>query len=294
MVKPFAYKGRANSTTSALAAALWLGWSAAAAAQFTSGINVVEVYAAVVDGSGNPVTGLTRADFTVLEDGAPQSVTAFAEADFPLSVAVALDRSFSMAKVLPIEVGAARTFLGDLRPADQSTLIAIGSEIDTLAPLSADRASQFRALDRLQAWGTTGLHDAIVASIEAIQSARGRRALVILSDGIDRYSRASADEALDRARTSDVMIYPIAIGSARPELFPRLATLTGGRSFLTRDPAQLGGIAHQIASELHHQYLLGYSPSRPIGAGQNGWRSISVRVNRPDVTVRARDGYVAR
>lgn len=292
-MKPFANKGRGNSTTS-LAAALLLGWSAAVAAQFASGVNVVEVYAAVVDRNGNPVSGLTRSDFTVLEDGTPQALTAFAEGDFPLSVAVALDRSFSMAKLLPMELSAARTFLGDLRAADQSTLVAIGSEIDVLAPLSTDRPAQFRALDRLQAWGTTGLHDAIVASIEAIQPAKGRRALVIFSDGTDRYSTASADDALDRARASDVMVYPIAIGSARPELFPRLASLTGGRSFLTRDPAQLDALAHQIATELHHQYLLGYSPSKPIGAGQNLWRSIAVRVNRPDVTVRARDGYVAR
>jgi Ca-activated chloride channel family protein len=90
------------------------------------------------------------------------------------------------------------------------------------------------------------------------------------------------------------MIYPVAIGQARPPLFPQLATLTGGRSFQTRDPGQLNSITHQIASELHHQYLLGYSPSKPIAPGAGEWRSITVRVNRPNVTVRARDGYRAR
>jgi Ca-activated chloride channel family protein len=295
MVKPFADKGRGNSTTVALAAALFLlGWRAIPAAQFASGVNLVEVYAAVVDQSGNPVTGLRRADFTVLEDGTPQALSAFAEGDFPLAVALGLDRSFSMTKLLATEASAARTFLGDLRPQDQSTLVAIGSEVETLAPLSTDRPAQMRALDALKPWGTTGLHDAIVAAIDAIQSAKGRRALVLLSDGNDRYSSATANEALDRARASDVMIYPVAIGGARPELFPRLAALTGGRSFQTREPAQLNAIAHQIAGELHHQYLLGYSPSRPIVAGANEWRSITVRVNRPDVTVRARDGYVAK
>jgi Ca-activated chloride channel family protein len=292
MVKPFAYKGRANSITLALLAVLLLGWTSQA--QFTSGVNLVEVYAAVVDRNGTPVSGLSRADFTVVEDGAPQSLSAFAEGDFPLSVAVAIDRSFSMAKLLPTELSAARTFLGDLRPQDLSTLVAIGSEIETLAPLSGDRAAQLRALSAVQPWGTTGLHDAIVASIDAIQAAKGRRALVLLSDGTDRYSQATASAALDRARTSDVMIYPVAVGGARPPLFAQLAALTGGRSFLTRDPGQLNTIAHQIAAELHHQYLLGYSPSKPIVAGSNEWRSITVRVNRPDVTVRARDGYFAR
>src|SRR3954471_14618262 len=78
MVKPFGYTGRRNSTTSALAGAVLLGWVSLAAAQFTSGVNVVEVYAAVVDQNGTPVTGLTKGDFTVLEDGVPQPLSAFA------------------------------------------------------------------------------------------------------------------------------------------------------------------------------------------------------------------------
>jgi Ca-activated chloride channel family protein len=296
MVKPFAWnacKGRPDSTTSAVLALALLGWSGGAT-QFTSGVNLVEVYATVVDRGGTPVSGLTRDDFTVLEDGAPQALSAFAEGDFPLSVAVAIDRSFSMAAQLSAETGAVRTLLGDLRPQDQSTVVAIGSEVETIAPLAAERPPQLRALLALKPWGTTGLHDAIVASIEAIQAARGRRALVLLSDGVDRYSAASAGAALDRARASDVMIYPVLIGAARAELFPQLAALTGGRSFRAHDPAQLNAIAHQIATELHHQYLLGYSPAKPIVAGANQWRSITVRVNRRDVLVRARDGYVAK
>ena len=264
------------------------------APQFRSGVNVVEVYAAVVDRTGAPVTGLSRNDFTVLEDGTPQSISTFAEGDFPLSVAIAIDRSFSMKTQLPGALGAARTFLGELRPRDQAMIVAIGSEIETVAPLGNDRDAELNALAALQPWGTTGLHDAIIRSIDAIQSASGRRALVLLSDGTDRYSEASADAALDRARQSDVMIYPVAVGRTRPPLFAELAALTGGRSFQPRDPAQLTTTMKGIASELAHQYLLGYTPSRPIAAGDQQWRAITVRVNRADVTVRARDGYLVR
>ena len=263
-----------------------------ASAQFTSGVNVVEVYAAVTDSAGNPVTGLRREAFTVLEDGRPQTVSTFAEGDFPLSIAVALDRSFSMgAKQLPVAVSAARTFLGELRPADESMVIAVGSEIEVLAPLSTDRPAQQRALGTLTPWGTTGLHDAIIEAIDAVQAAKGRRALVLLSDGSDRYSKAPASAALDRARRSDVMIYPVAFGRERPALFAELASLTGGRSFQPRDAAQLNTTMKTIASELRHQYLLGYTPSRPIVAGDDQWRSITVRVDRAGATVRARDGY---
>ena len=293
---------RANSITRGLALlAAVLGSPLAAAPQFTSGVNVVEVYAAATDAQGNPVTGLRQEDFTVLEDGRPQTVAAFAAGDFPLSVAVALDRSFSMVAyergsrpAFAGSVSAARTFLGELRPQDESMIVGIGSEIEVLAPLSADRAEQHRILSTLKPWGTTGLHDAIIQSIEAIQAAKGRRALVLLSDGSDRYSKASASAALDRARRSDVMVYPIAIGRNRPPLFSELASLTGGRSFQPRDAAQLNATMKTIASELRHQYLLGYTPSRPIVAGEEQWRTISVRVNRPGVTVRSRDGYLAK
>lgn len=297
-MQPFLFARRADSTILtglALAALAVLGAAEAAARQFTSGVNVVEVYAAVTDSAGNPVTGLRREDFTVVEDGRPQTVTAFAEGDFPLSVAVALDRSFSMgARQLPTAISAARTFLGELRPQDQSMVVGIGSEIEVLAPLSTDRASQQRALSTLKPWGTTGLHDAIVESIEAVQAATGRRALVLLSDGSDRYSKTPASAALERARRSDVMVYPVAFGRTRPPLFAELASLTGGRSFQPRDPKQLDATMRAIANELRHQYLLGYTPARPIVAGEDQWRTISVRLDRPGVTVRARDGYLAK
>jgi Ca-activated chloride channel homolog len=293
MALPFRYEKRADCTT--LLALLWVLAGTLASAQFSSGVNLVEVYAAVTDQAGNPVTGLTRADFTVLEDDQPQSLSAFAEGDFPLSAALAIDRSFSMgAKQLPTALSAARTFLGELRPRDQSMVVAIGSEIEIPAPLSTDRQAQLRAVSSLTPWGTTGLHDAVIQSIDAIQAATGRRALVLLSDGSDRYSKATAAEALDRARRSDVMVYPIAIGGVRPELFAQLASLTGGRSFQPKTPGDLDLTMRMIANELHHQYLLGYTPSRPIVRGDEQWRPITVRVNRPGVTVRARDGYLAK
>lgn len=297
-MQPFVFARPADSTILiglALLALSLLGVGDSAARQFTSGVNVVEVYAAVTDADGKPVTGLRREDFTVMEDGRAQTVSAFAEGDFPLSIAVALDRSFSMgATQLPSAVSAARTFLGELRPQDQSMVVAIGSEIEVVAPLSTDRGPQQRALSSLKPWGTTGLHDAIVESIEAVQAAKGRRALVLLSDGSDRYSKTSASAALDRARRSDVMIYPVAFGRTRPPLFAELASLTGGRSFQPRDPVQLDATMRAIASELRHQYLLGYTPARPIVAGEEQWRTIVVRIDRPGVTVRARDGYLAR
>jgi Ca-activated chloride channel homolog len=258
--------------------------------QFTSGVNLVEVYATVTDRAGEPVPGLTAASFQVAEDGAPQIITAFAAGEFPLAVAIGLDRSFSMGDRLGVAKSAARNFIGALRQSDQVMVIAIGGEVEVVAPLSTDHAPALTAIDRLDAWGTTPLYDAAMAALEKIQAANGRRALVLLSDGTDRYSDTRAADLVAQARRRDVLIYPVALGRSRPPVFAELATATGGRSFHTPQPRDLATTMSTIARELRFQYLLGYVPARSAP----GWHAIDVSVDRPDVRVRAREGYVSR
>jgi Ca-activated chloride channel homolog len=259
-------------------------------------VNLVEVYATVTDRLGEPVAGLTAADFSVVEDGAPQQITAFAAGEFPLAVAIGLDRSFSMAgrgNRLGVAKSAARTFIGALRPADQVMVIAIGSDTEIVAPLSSDRAAALAAIDRLDAWGTTPLYDAALVALDAIQAAKGRRALVLLSDGTDRYSDTRAADLVEQARRRDVLIYPIALGAARPPLFAELAAATGGRSFHAPEPRELVTTMEMIARELRFQYLLGYVPARGVSPDAV-WHAIDVTTNRPDLRVRAREGYFSR
>jgi Ca-activated chloride channel family protein len=266
-------------------------------AQFSSGVSLVEVYATVTDRQGQPVAGLTAADFRVTEEGTPQTITAFAAGEFPLSVALAIDRSFSMAQRktnrLDVARRAARGFVDALRPVDQVMIVAIGSEVTVEAPLSTDHAAAADALDRLDAWGTTPLYDAAIAALDRIQEAKGRRALVLLSDGDDRYSDTTAAQLVEQVRRRDVLIYPVAIGAKRPPLFAELAAATGGRSFFVTDPQKLAETLATIARELRDQYLLGYAPAREPSAASR-WRAISVSVTRPGLNVRARDGYFAK
>ncbi len=267
---------------------------AGTAGQFASGVNVVEVYATVTDAGGEPVRGLTAADFVVQEDGVPQTIGAFAAEEIPLALAIGVDRSFSMAGPrLAGALSAARGLLADLRPTDQAMVLAIGSEVEVVAPLSADRAAARGALDRVEPWGTTPLFDATLSAIDAIQAAKGRRALILLSDGADRYSRVTPAEVIDQARRNDVMIYPIALGRERPPVFAELATVSGGRSLHVRDVKALPRVLSVIVRELRFQYLLGYTPSRPA-PGRPEWRTIRVSVTRPNARVRARDGYTSR
>jgi Ca-activated chloride channel family protein len=281
-------------------ALILLAVGAAVAAQaptprFSAGVQLVEVYATVTDARGELVTGLTQADFSVSEDGQPQEITAFAAGESPLSVALGVDRSWSMAgEPLRLAKQASQAFLRELRPGDRSMVLAISSQADVIAPMSADRESQLREVAALDPWSTTALQDAVIVALDRLETERGRQALIVFSDGVDRYSEAKPADVLERARRSNALIYPIAFGRTRPALLAELAVLTGGRSFLLRDARALQSTLTTIARELRYQYLLGYVPATVAAPGAREWRSIAVAVRNQGagVRVRARDGYM--
>jgi Ca-activated chloride channel family protein len=265
-------------------------------AQFSSGVQLIEVYATVTDAKGELVTGLRQSDFQVFENDRPQEISAFAAGEFPLTVALGVDRSFSMAgEPLRLAKLASQTFLRHLKPGDRSMVVAISNNADVIAPLSDDQAAQVRAIAALDAWSTTSLNDAIIVALDRLEAEKGRQALVVFSDGVDRYSEATSGQVLARARRSQALVYPITMGKARVPAAVELATLTGGRSFLLRDAKELERTLTTIARELRYQYLIGYVPSVPVKPGVREWRSIRVSLKTPanGVRVRARDGYTA-
>jgi VWFA-related protein len=264
-------------------------------AQFATRVNQVEVYATVTDASGRAVKDLPREAFTILENDAPQEITTFVAGEFPASVALAIDRSVSMAgRPLTMARTAGRAFIAGLKPDDRAMLIGISGQVEVLSPLSADKAPLLKALEALDPWSTTALHDALIRSLDLLEGETGRRAIVVLSDGEDRYSEATPAAVLDRARRSDVLIYPIAIGKRRAPLFAELASVSGGRSFHLRDPRDLATTLKSIAEDLGSQYLIGYAPADEWPGDETEWRSITVQVNQPGLKVRARSGYSTR
>lgn len=273
------------------------GWSDrsghAAAQQFTTRTELVEVYATVTDHQGRLVTDLARDEFRVFEDGHPQQTSIFAAGDQPVSLALAVDRSWSMAGArLAAAQLAGRVLLNELGPQDRVMLVAISSQVDVPVPLTGNRLAVDTALQALDPWGSTALHDAVVIAFDAIEPAPGRRALVLLSDGLERQSGRSAEQVLARVRASDVMAYPIVLQRPMSPLFAELAAVTGGHATRVRALGELPRLLRRIASELRHQYLIGYQPSR---AGRHGeYRRIAVQVTRAGCLVRARAGYLIR
>jgi len=265
-------------------------------ARFSSGVQAVEVYATVTDATGEPVTGLRADDFQLDDDGRRQSITTFAEGAFPLTVALGVDRSLSMAgEPLRLARHAAEGFLRQLRPGDRSMVVAISAEADVVAPLDAPREAQLQAVAGLDAWSTTALRDAVVKTLDRLAPEGGRQALVVFSDGTDRYSQVGAEAMLQRARRGPALVYPIVLGRAPVAVLSDLARLTGGRAFALRDARGLDEALGSIARELRHQYLLGYAPA---GAAEpHRWHPIRLSVRGQETggwRVRTRDGYEAR
>ncbi len=281
------------STFPGLVLLVVLALAAAPAAQFRGGVDLVELYVSVVDDRGVPVTGLTRDDFIVREDNQPQPVSVFSAERAPLSLALAIDRSFSVeGPRLDVMKTAAAQLLGRLQPDAQVLLLAIGSQVVELAPMSADRPAQIAAVGEIEAFGATSLHDAIILAVDRIQADRGRRALVLLSDGADRYSQASAVDVAEHVRTRDVLVFPVAVGTDATPLFREIAAGTGGRAIGVRNASRLGSVLQTLADELSAQYVIGYVPNHPASVRE--WRRISVSVTRRGVSVRTRQGYWTR
>ena len=150
----------------------------------------MEVYATVTGEDGRAVKGLSASDFVILENDVPQKITAFVDGDFPAAVALGIDRSFSMAgPPLTMARTAGRAFVGSLKPDDRAMLVSISGEVEVLAPLSTDKGPLLKALDALDAWSTTSLNDALIRALDLLEGETGRRAIVVLSDGEDRYSQ---------------------------------------------------------------------------------------------------------
>ena len=262
--------------------------------QFSAGTDLVEVYVSVSDSAGRPVMGLPRNAFTVHEDGVLQSVTTFAAGTMPLALGIAVDRSFSMAgrPLVTAKAGALR-LLDSLLPGDLTMVIAVGSQVETLVSLSAERQRARQVVASLTPWGTSPLGDATMAAIARVAEGAGRRALVLFTDGRERYNEAERAAVLDRVRRGSVLVYPVAVGGKPTPLLVELAGASGGRSFSARDDRDAVRSAEALAEDLRNQYLLGYAPTRPPDQGEEAWRSIRVTVSRPGVTIRARDGYFA-
>jgi len=257
----------------------------------------------VTDKAGQYVKGLKASDFKVYEDGVEvqtNMIASFSLHESPYAAVVLLDSSGSMEARFSLARSAAIRFLDGLRPEDVAAVYRFDSKVERVQEFSGGRDLAPMAY-AIRAKGMTTLNDAIVeASKTLAERPEVRKAIVVLSDGMDTFSKASGDKAVESALAVGASIYAVDMstlelaGTTRRQSALSLkgfAEKTGGRFIETPGGPALRDAFTGIADELGHQYTISY---RPMNKKRDGkWRTLEVKVMRDDLVVRTRKGYRA-
>lgn len=282
------------------------------APRFPGGTALVLLSATALDRQGRPVTDLRREEFRILEDGRPQKLEHFALGhETPARVLFLVDASGSMSGQLKVTSTrmALVQLLGALAPEDEAALAAFDHRYWGVVAFTRDRAAIQKAYTEIEPFSSTALHDALDhAASDLASHGEGRRAVVVITDGVDTASQARPEDVIARSRALDVPIYALTVlspiddprskrfvgkdnssaGTAGAQVLDRYARLSGGAAFQVSDFPALQRAARTIVSELKHQYRLGYDPP----PGPHRFRQIQVVTTRKGVVVKTRGGYM--
>jgi len=275
--------------------------------QFRADTNLILVPVTVTDRRGSNIKGLGAESFTVLDNRQPQPIAAFYSDDTPSSIGIVLDVSGSTRDILVQEKGAVRTFLQLSNPDDDFFLVTVSSNPQILAQHVDDP----REIEDLVRWekaaGGTALCDAVYLALhQARLRPKSRRALLVISDGMDNYSQYSKKDLMREVVESDTQIYTIALnnppagakGMAMAEfqrgmmLMDDLAEKSGGLSVHLREYENPSAAAARISAAIRNQYVIGYQS--PDSDRSEQWHRIQVKVNLQKANVYARSGYQLR
>jgi VWFA-related protein len=280
--------------------------------------NLVTIPVSVFDRHGLYIPNLKQEDFKIFEDGREQKIEYFGTSEKPFTVVLLIDTSPSTEYAIDEIRTAATAFVDQLKPQDKVMVIEFDGNVHVLTEPTGDRPTIYKAIKKADFGGGTALYDAVSFALsKRLNTITGRTAIVLFTDGVDTQSvKANYDTTLALAEEADTLIFPIyyntyqstrvdptdiwgppppgttareyAVGKKYLE---ELAAYTGGRIF--RPEATPGGLTaafEGIAEELRRQYNIGYIPSEDGKPGQR--RQIKVRVNKPNLVLRARDSYI--
>ena len=262
--------------------------------------SLVVVNATITDASGNHVAGLRQNQFSIFENGVEQQIDSFAAAETPFAAVILLDTSGSMEQRVSLARSAAIKFLDGLRDSDSAEIYRFDSKVTLVQKFSNSRDVSEKLFD-LKADGMTALNDAIFQAAKDLgDRPEKRRAIIVLSDGMDTFSDRSSDKALKAALAVNALIYTVdmsgleMIGKQRAQnqgVLKNFAEKTGGTFISTPGGIAMREAFRKIVAELGSQYTLAYQPKNTARDGK--WRAIELRVAKPNLTIRTRKGYHA-
>ena len=267
-------------------------------------VRLVNVFVTVTDPRGAPVAQLTKDNFHLSEDGKEQKIAVFdKESALPLSIIVAVDTSLSTKKDLPLELASARHFAHTiLRPVDAISLYQFSEIVDEVVPFTSDIKTIDHGIDRIHVGSATALYDALYLSSRALDRRRGRKVIVVITDGGDTVSKTDYRDAVRAAQEAEAIVYsiivvPVEASAGRDtggeHALIQLSEDTGGKYYYASSLPQLDSAFRQISDELRTQYLLAYYPSQRTS--DHEFRRIEVNLDgvpqSGDYRVRYRSGY---
>jgi VWFA-related protein len=294
-----------------LAAAV-AGAGLAAQQRFKASVDLVQFSVILTDKEGSPITGLTRDDFEILEEGKPQAISYFSEGDpedganlgevLPLHLGLTLDVSGSMEREIHDVRTAVIKFLTANEAAIDFTLVDFDTEVRVTRYGVDEIERLIERIRRRKTDGWTALFDAVGVYLNSVGPLDGQKIMLLYTDGGDTRSELTFSDLLDLLKSSDATVYAIGYlerqsGSARTQAqsqLQRMAAVTGGQAFFPTSVKELDKIYERIQREIAARYSLGYlsSDTRKDGA----WRKVEIKVKRQGLKgakLRTRSGYFA-
>jgi Ca-activated chloride channel homolog len=268
---------------------------------FKSGTQVVSLFVTVQDVQKRLVPDLMQGDFEVLDNDKPQPIVYFDNSVHPISVIAMLDTSGSMTLTIDLLKQAAEQFMIRLLPDDRARVGAFNDKVQIAGKtFTNNRDDLIGAIKDLDYGNGTRLWDAVGASLDELKGIDGRRVVLVFTDGDDTESRMSLGNVIERSRADEVMIYAIGLESnyfngqrmvrSKPDRgLRKIADETGGGYFELEKTADLAPTFTRVASELHSQYVIGFTPMQL----DNKVHKLTVRMKQPGMTARARRSYLA-
>lgn len=272
-------------------------------------VRLVLLPASVEDKRGRIVTGLKATDFKLTDERVPQQIKYFSvESNEPLAIAFVLDVSGSMRQSGKLDAAkeAIRFFVDELRPQDRFALICFADEqVSWVTEFTSDRQRFVERLMVQEGYGQTALNDAVSAIPKLVdESTTGRKAIVLVTDGVDNASKLTMEQSVVTARKLEVPIFTVGFSTLPWEdrkkskdlgfnmaVLQAFADETGGALFVVQDPDEMKEAVSRISTELRHQYLIGYSPG--LAHWDGSFRSIQLQARSGRYLVRTRKGYYA-
>lgn len=271
---------------------------------FKVDVKLVNVFVTVLDHEGAPVGGLQQSNFSIFEDGNPERIAIFdRESQLPLSIVLAVDTSLSTHKDLHLELESARRFAHSLvRPVDALAFYQFSEVVQEVVPFTADLRQIDHGISNVRPGAATAMYDAVYLGSQALETRRGRKVMVIITDGGDTMSKVDYHEALRAAQEAEAIVYsiiivPIASSAGRDlggeHALIQLSHDTGGKYYYAESLDQLDRAFNHVSEELRTQYLLAYYPSRRLADSDFRHIEVQVRPAKGDeaLTARYRTGY---